>query len=139
MPPGGAAAEPAAAGDSELTFSRDIAPILVGNCIGCHNAKDKKGKFDMTTFKKLMTGAEKEKVIIPGKPDESPLVLRIKGEETPKMPPGANRNLADVAIAKIEKWVQAGARLDRGDRPRTPRWHRSPRRPSSSAGPSSPG
>ena len=105
---------PAAAGDSDLKFSRDIAPILVGNCIGCHNAKLRRGKFDMTSFKKLMEGAAKEKVVIPGKPDESPLVLRIKGEEKPKMPPGANRNLADVAIGKIERWVQAGAQLDAG-------------------------
>ncbi len=111
---GGTTQAPAAARDSELKFSRDIAPILVGNCVGCHNAKLRRGKFDMTSFKKLMVGAEKEKVIIPGKPDESPLILRIKGEETPKMPPGANRNLADVAIGKIEKWVQAGARLDAG-------------------------
>ena len=102
------------AGDSELKFSRDIAPILVGNCVGCHNEKDRKGKFDMTSFKKLMAGSEEGKVIIPGKPDESHLVLRIKGVETPKMPQGANRNLADVAIAKIEEWVLAGARLDAG-------------------------
>ncbi len=106
---------PASAGDSELKFSRDIAPILVGNCIGCHNAKDKdkRGKLDMTSFKKLMVGSDKQKVVIPGKSDASPLVLRIKGEETPKMPPG-NRNLADFAIEKIEKWVQGGARLDAG-------------------------
>ncbi len=101
-------------GDSGLKFSRDIAPILVGNCTGCHNAKDKRGKFDMTSFKKLMAGSEKQKVILPGKPDDSPLVLRIKGEITPKMPQGQNRNLADVAIDKIETWVQAGARLDAG-------------------------
>jgi len=113
---GGTTVATAPAGDSELKFSRDIAPILVGNCIGCHNPKDKdkRGKVDMTTFKKLMQGADKEKVVIPGKPQESPLVLRIKGVETPKMPPGARRNLAGVAIAKIEKWIQAGARLDAG-------------------------
>jgi len=113
---GGTAGETTPAGDSELKFSRDIAPILVGNCIGCHNPKDKakRGKLDMTTFKSLMQGTDEEKVVIAGKPDESPLVLRIKGEETPKMPPGARRNLADVAIAKIEKWIQTGARLDAG-------------------------
>ncbi len=100
--------------DSGLKFSRDIAPILVGNCIGCHNPERKRGKFDLTTFEKLMGGSDVEKVIEPGKPDESHLVLRLRGEETPKMPQGNNNNLSDEAIAKIETWVKAGARLDAG-------------------------
>src|SRR4051812_42529917 len=36
--------------DGTLKFSRDIAPILVSNCAGCHNAKQKRGKLDMTSF-----------------------------------------------------------------------------------------
>ena len=111
-------AKPAAGDDAALKFSRDIAPILVGNCIGCHNARQKRGKFDMTSFEKLMKGADKEVVIVPSKPDESHLVLRIKGEETPKMPQGANRNLSDAAVEKIEQWVKAGARLDAGIDPK---------------------
>ena len=69
----------------------------------------------MTSFAKLMQGAAKEKVVEPGKPDESHLVLRIKGEETPRMPQGGNNNgLADAAITKIEQWIKPGASLDAG-------------------------
>jgi mono/diheme cytochrome c family protein len=103
--------------DKSLKFSRDIAPILVGNCIGCHNPEQRRGRFDLTTFEKLMKGSEKEKVIVPGKPDESHLVLRLRGEETPKMPQGANRNLTEEAINKIEAWVKQGALLDAGIEP----------------------
>src|SRR5262245_1186347 len=95
--PSGGAGETAGR-DPGLKFSRDIAPILVGNCIGCHNPERKRGKFDLTTFEKLMAGSDVEKVIVPGKPEESHLVLRLRGEETPKMPQGANNNLADEAI-----------------------------------------
>jgi len=105
--------EATAQSDTGLKFSRDIAPILVGNCIECHNPERRRGKFDMTTFQKLMTGSEAHKVIVPGKPDESHLVLHIKGEEDPKMPPG-NRELAAEAITRIETWVKAGALLDVG-------------------------
>lgn len=109
------AADPATSQDETgLKFSRDIAPILVGNCTGCHNAERRRGKFDLTTFEKLIAGSDADKVIVPGKPDESHLVLRIRGEETPKMPQGNNNNLSDAAIAKIERWVQEGARLDAG-------------------------
>jgi hypothetical protein len=103
---------------SALKFSQDIAPILVANCVGCHKtggAGLKRGKLDLTSFAKMMEGTPKEKVIIAGKPDDSHLILRIKGEETPKMPQGGNdRSLADEAIAKIEQWVKAGAKLDAG-------------------------
>jgi hypothetical protein len=101
--------------DSGLKFSRDIAPILANNCLRrCHNPQDRKGKLDLTTFEKLMAGSDKEKVIEPGKPDESHLVLRLRGEETPKMPQGNNNNLSQEAIEKIESWVKAGALLDPG-------------------------
>ncbi len=110
----------ATAASGEMKFSRDIAPILVNNCAGCHNPQQKRGKLDMSTFEKLMEGTPKEKVITPGNPDESHLVLRIKGEETPKMPQQANRSLSDAAIAKIESWVKAGAVLDAGIDPKAP-------------------
>jgi len=116
-----AAAKPAtetpadAESDGAMKFSRDIAPILVGNCIGCHNPKDKARRkdFDLTTFTALMKGGADGPAIVPGKPDESVLLLRVQGEETPKMPPGQN-NLAPEAIAKIEQWIKAGAILDGG-------------------------
>jgi hypothetical protein len=112
----------AGAADGTLKFSRDIAPILVGNCTSCHNEKpqSKKIKLDMTTFEKLMAGTPAGKVIVPGKPEESHLVLRIKGEESPKMPQGANRTLTEASIAKIEEWVKGGAVLDAGLDPKKP-------------------
>ena len=62
--------------DSPLAYQA----MMTRYCVGCHNAKDRKGEFDMTSFKKLMAGSEAGKGIIPGKPDESHLVLRIKGK-----------------------------------------------------------
>src|SRR4051794_37048077 len=57
-----------------LKFSTDIAPILVANCVGCHTQGRPgltRGKLEMTSFAKLMQGTPKEKVIEPGKPDDS--------------------------------------------------------------------
>jgi mono/diheme cytochrome c family protein len=108
----------AKAGDTtQLKFSQDIAPILVANCAGCHSGDRpgvKRGKLELTTFEKLMKGSASHKIVVAGKPEESSLVLRIKGEETPRMPQGANRVLADSVIAKIEQWVKDGALLDAG-------------------------
>jgi hypothetical protein len=69
----------------------------------------------MSTFETLMAGGKSGKDIVASDPDSSHLVLRIKGEETPKMPPNnGQRGFADEAKAKIEEWVKQGARLDAG-------------------------
>jgi hypothetical protein len=116
--------EPSGAGaGGSVSFKQDVAPILVANCVGCHTQGRPgltRGKLDLTTFAKLMQGTPKEKVITPGKPDDSHLVLRVRGEETPRMPPpgGNNNGLADETIGRIEQWIKAGARLDAGVDPK---------------------
>ncbi len=108
----------------KLKFSLDIAPILVANCTGCHSGDGnglKRGKLDLSTFAKLQAGTPNGKVIEPGKPEESPLIGRIKGEIEPRMPQGGNNNkLSDAAIAKIERWVKEGATIDSGRDPKKP-------------------
>ena len=104
--------------DGALSFKRDIAPILVANCFGCHTGTGRGitlGKLDMTTFDKLMAGGKRGKDIVGGDADSSTLVRMIKGEETPKMPPNnGQRGFAEEAADKIATWVQQGARLDAG-------------------------
>jgi hypothetical protein len=105
-----------AGAEGGMKFSRDIAPILVANCGGCHNPQApqfKRSQFSLATFEGLMKGGKAGQPVTPGNPDESLLVGRIKGEPGPKMPPGNNR-LSENAIAKIERWVKDGAKLDAG-------------------------
>jgi len=107
----------------KLRFSKDIAPILVANCAGCHSGDGnglKRGKLDLSTFEKLQTGTPDHKVVLPGNPGESTLVQRIKGEIEPRMPQGANAAISAAAIAKIERWVKEGALLDSGNDPKKP-------------------
>ena len=124
------AADPAATGETApadagaLSFQRDIAPILVANCVGCHTGTGPglgRGKLSMASFEKLMAGGKRGTDIVPGDPDLSHLVLMIQGEETPRMPPtNGQRGLAESAAEKIEAWVKAGARLDAGLSPTDP-------------------
>ena len=116
------ASKKAGGGDSsgKLKFSQDIAPILVANCTGCHSGDGnglRRGKLNLSTFASMQTGTPDHKVIQPGKPEESTLVRRIKGEDEPRMPQGAQAALSAAAIAKIERWVKEGATLDTGQRP----------------------
>ena len=76
--------------DKGVKFSRDIAPLLVNVCARCHFPKNDNAKaaaLNLTTFEGLMKGTAKGKAIVPGKPDESHLILRIRGDEQPRCPP----------------------------------------------------
>ena len=116
--PAPAAKGAVAPAEGGLSFQRDVAPILVANCLGCHSANGqgvRRGKLDMSTFDKLMAGGGRGKDIVGGDAEGSMLVKMVKGEETPKMPPAnGQRGFSEEAAAKIEAWVQQGARLDAG-------------------------
>jgi len=105
----------------EISFAKEIAPILVANCAGCHRPGRpgvERGKLDLTTYENMMKGATGgELAVVAGKPDESHMVLRVKGEETPRMPQGNDVSLSDEAIGRIERWIQGGAKLDPGLKP----------------------
>jgi hypothetical protein len=109
-------AELAAPTDGQVKFSRDIAPILVANCGGCHNPQGRgfqRGKLNMVSFEGLMKGGNTGPPIAAGNPEESLLLQRTNGENGAKMPPGQN-NLGDGAKARIAQWIKDGAKLDAG-------------------------
>jgi cytochrome c peroxidase len=51
-----------------VSFINDVAPILKENCFACHDAKKKSGKYEMTTYEKLMAGGANGEPIVNGKP-----------------------------------------------------------------------
>jgi hypothetical protein len=108
-----------AAADKPVSFIDQVAPILKENCFACHDAKKRKGKFDMTTFERLLQGGDQGEPVTPGKPKESNLWLFVSGEEEPHMPPKeAGGLLPRDRVAIIERWIKEGARFD-GPSPQT--------------------
>ena len=57
-----------------VSFINDVAPILQKNCFACHDAKKKKGKFDMTTYENFRKGGSKDDPIEPGKSKDSHII-----------------------------------------------------------------
>ena len=69
----------------------------------------------MTNFTAFLRGGDSGPPVTPGKPAESLIVRRIKGEGgDPRMPMG-RAPLSDAVIAKFEKWIAEGAKYDGGD------------------------
>lgn len=103
-------------GKETVSFAGDIASVLAENCNGCHvNAQRVRGGLNMSNFKDLLKGGDSGPILVPGKPGDSLLVQRIKGEGgQPRMPMGRTP-LSDEVIVKIEKWISEGATFDGPD------------------------
>lgn len=115
-PPGAAATPvaPVALKPGDVSFAFEIAPLLLKNCAGCHDADQPEARFSMTTFARLSTGGRSGAPFVAGRAADSLLVRKIKGAsgiEGQRMPIGKPPLSAD-AIALVEKWIDQGARLD---------------------------
>jgi WD40 repeat protein len=98
-----------------VSFINDVAPILKENCFACHDAKKRKGKFDMTTFANFRKGGDHDDPVAAGKPDESYILDVLKATDASRMPPkDSGEALPKEKIAVIEQWIKEGAKLDAG-------------------------
>jgi len=98
-----------------ISFINDVAPILKENCFACHDAKKKSGKFDMTSFEKLMAGGANGEPITPGKPEQSEFHGLIVSKDQRRMPPRDKGEAVPTAKAAIvAQWIKEGAKLDAG-------------------------
>ncbi len=74
---------------SPISFLKDVAPILVQNCIACHNPRKSESKYVMTTFAQLAKGGQQGEGIMfeAGDPDASYFVELIRARwRTPGCP-----------------------------------------------------
>ncbi len=99
----------------EVSYKKDIRPILDDYCLSCHKPGGKgykKSGLDMRTYASLMKGTKFGTVIKPGDSYTSILVQAVEGRVHPsiKMPYGMNGGLAKDKIELLRKWVQQGAK-----------------------------
>jgi dipeptidyl aminopeptidase/acylaminoacyl peptidase len=106
-------AAPAPEQTGTTSFMKDVAPILVQNCIACHNTRKAESKYNMTTFALLAKGGQQgeEITLIPHKPDESRFVELLLPDGSPRMPYKQDP-LPKEKIEVVERWVKEGAKYD---------------------------
>jgi mono/diheme cytochrome c family protein len=88
-------------------FRQRIAPILEARCVGCHDAKAKRGGLDLSTRAGLLAGGDEGKVVVPGQSAKSRLLQFVSGPK-PKMP-RTGPKLGDAEVALLRRWIDAGA------------------------------
>jgi hypothetical protein len=90
----------------------DVIPILLRRCTVCHGPRVKEAGLDLRTRASMLRGGKSGPAIVPGKPEESLLIKKIKAGA---MPP--RRRIVEVSIKPIEpaetevlaKWIARGA------------------------------
>ena len=106
-------AAPADKSPQNLTFERDIRPILKARCFHCHGEEEEiEGSLDVRLRRFLAKGGDSGPAIIPGKPDESPLVERIRSGEMPPVE-DESKKVTAAELKLIEQWITQGANTAR--------------------------
>jgi len=92
---------------AELTFERDVRPILKAHCFQCHGERGRReGNLDLRLRRFMVSGGDSGAAISPGKPGASYLLDRVRNKE---MPPGESAHLSARDISVIRRWIAAGA------------------------------
>ena len=97
--------------ENPVSFQKEIAPVLVEKCLGCHNQEKSEGKYSLATYPLLLKGGKKGKSIEIGKPEESLLSRMCRGTEKPSMP-FEDDKLEESLLTKIDAWIREGAKFD---------------------------
>ena len=108
------ATEPTHAAPGDITFGRDILPILAENCLACHgpDEEDRHAGLRLDTFEGATELIHGRAAIVPGDADASTLIERIVATDPDEvMPPPKSHKppLEDHQVALLREWIEAGA------------------------------
>jgi mono/diheme cytochrome c family protein len=108
-----AAAAVASASGAEISFNRDIRPILSANCYACHGPDKKARKADrrLDTREGALAESEGVRAIVPGSVEQSELASRVSSNDPDEImpPPKSDKKLTAQQIALLKQWIKDGA------------------------------
>jgi hypothetical protein len=96
------------AAEPQLSYDRDIQPILSDKCYRCHgpDAESREAELRLDTRDGML-----EVAVVPGKPDESELIARIFSEDDDMRmpPPDSHLVLTNEQKELLRRWITDGA------------------------------
>ncbi len=101
----------------KLRFNRDIRPILSDKCFHCHGPDPKKRDSGMRLDVRADAIKEHDgfRAIVPGKPDESEMLVRVASSDRDEvMPPPKSKlgGLTPAEVATLKRWIAEGAEYE---------------------------
>lgn len=102
---------PAQATSGAVSFVKQVAPVLIRKCGGCHVGQAK-GGFSMSTFAALQKGSKEGGIVVQaGSSQGSRMVELIQSGD---MPRGGGK-VSEAELALLCKWIDQGAKFDGPD------------------------
>lgn len=108
----------ARAQESEISYSRDVRPIISDMCFSCHGPDEqgRKGDLLLSDYQSALKGGESgQPAIVLGDPANSELIKRILSEDPDVCmpPPHTKKKLSPTQIAILERWITTGATYEK--------------------------
>ncbi len=92
-----------------IEFNRDIAPILINNCLECHHRGKASGGLNVALIDEIRRGGESGPAIAGDLATPSLLMAKIDAGEMPPKEKGKRRSLTQDQITTLRTWVNRGA------------------------------
>ena len=94
----------------QIDFETQVWPILQSNCFDCHGETIHEGNLRLDAKTLAFRGGITGIGIVTGKPDQSPLYLRLVTEAEGERMPAESEALAEDQIDVIRQWIEQGAK-----------------------------
>ena len=91
-----------------VDFENQVAPILIRNCLECHQPRNRSGGLALDTASAIATGGETGAAVATDSA-KSLLMQRVSAGEMPPPQHGESRALAESDIEILRQWIDAGA------------------------------
>ena len=102
---------------AEVSFNRDIRPILSENCFFCHGQDPKRREADLRLDERgeALRDLGGYAAVVPGQPEKSEIIARLTSHDRDEvMPPRkSNRHVSPEQIALLRQWIAEGAAYQR--------------------------
>ncbi len=106
----------AVADGQTVSFRKDVATILLENCVACHGPKKAEGGYRADTFDELLkpgdTGAQP---VVSAAAASGELLRRITSNDKSERMPADSDALTESQIDVVKRWIAEGAKFD-GDK-----------------------
>jgi hypothetical protein len=102
--------------DDAVSYSRDIRPILSGQCFACHGPDEeaREAELRLDSFENATHGDSESAAIVPGHSSRSELIRRILSDDPDEQmpPPSSNKSLTEEQKRLLQQWIDSGAKYE---------------------------
>ncbi len=99
----------AAAPDQIEFFEKRVRPVLASHCYTCHSADTQPhGELRVDDRNGLLSGGNSGPAVVPGHPEQSLLLLRIRSTDPKRHMPREGTPLTEGEIADLTTWIRDG-------------------------------